>query len=253
MAISAAGKLRQRIVDSALNLLFPPRCVHCHGDFEQRLGEPLVCTTCLEQLFLDAGDVCRRCAMPVPAVSKNANDCARCRNERLPYDRATALGIYSGELRKAVIAMKQSRHESLTWAIGGLLANHLKDLQFGTDATAIVPMPIHWSRRMSRGMNVAELLAERLGRILDVPVIGDALKCQRKTKKQGTLNPSERRTNVRGAFTSSRRVDLDGAEILLVDDVMTTGATVNEAAKVCRRAGAKSIAVAVVARGTGVD
>ena len=86
---------------------------------------------------------------------------------------------------------------------------------------------------------------------VDLPVAGDLLRCRRKTSKQGTLSPGERAANVRGAFTVSRGYDISDATVLVVDDVMTTGATANEVARVLLRAGAKSVSIVVVARGIG--
>jgi len=156
-------------------------------------------------------------------------------------------------LRDAVLRMKQIRNEHLMLAMGDLLAENVSTTDFGAIPDLLVPIPTHWTRRLVRGCNVPDVLAESMARRLRIPMAQDLLWCRRKTRKQGTLLPNERRTNVRGAFAVSVGYVLDGAHLLVVDDVMTTGATANEAAKVLRRAGASKASIAVVARGVGFD
>ena len=136
-------------------------------------------------------------------------------------------------------------------AMGGLLAKCLEDRVDRPDL--IVPVPMHWSRRLVRGVNPAEVLVEVVAARLQVRSLRFALRCRRKTRKQGTLVPSERRRNVRGAYRVSAGYVIKGAHILVIDDVMTTGATADEVARVLSAAGAESVSLAVVARGTGVD
>ncbi len=115
----------------------------------------------------------------------------------------------------------------------------------------VVPVPMHWSRRIARGTNPAEVLAETVAQKLRIPVALDLLHNRRKTRKQGTLLPDQRRRNVREAFSVSAGYDIKDTCVLLIDDVMTTGATGDELSRMLRQAGAKRISVAVLARGTG--
>lgn len=115
----------------------------------------------------------------------------------------------------------------------------------------IAPAPMHWIRRLERGTNPPEVLTETMAQALSVPALIDLLRCRRTTRKQGTLLPDQRRRNVRHAFSVSAGYDITGAHVLLVDDVMTTGATADELSRVLRQAGAGRVSVAVVARGTG--
>jgi len=111
-----------------------------------------------------------------------------------------------------------------------------------------VPIPMHWWRRLRRGTFPAQLLATTVGAVVGVPVYTQLLRCRRKAKKQGTLRPTERFKNVRGTFCVSPGYDITDANVLIIDDIMTTGATVSEAARVLRQAGARAAFVAVVAR-----
>jgi predicted amidophosphoribosyltransferase len=149
--------------------------------------------------------------------------------------------------------MKRRANEALALSVGVLTARRLRKEILGTAPDLIVPMPTHWLKRLLRGTNGPDLLVEGLGGTLAIPKVMDLLYCRRRTKKQGTLMPSERRVNVRNAFAVSAGYDIQDARVLLVDDIMTTGATASEAARTLRKAGAASVAVAVVARGVGLS
>lgn len=154
-------------------------------------------------------------------------------------------------MQQAVLWMKQRVHEPLTQAMGWVLADRMTERCRGEEWDRIVPVPMHWWRRLRRGVHPARVLAEAVGQRLSIPVTPSLLLCRRPIRKQGTLSPAERQRNVRGAFRTSATHDITDEKILLVDDVMTTGATANEAARMLRRAGAREVTVAVVARGLG--
>ncbi|MBC8355362.1 MAG: ComF family protein [Planctomycetes bacterium] len=173
-----------------------------------------------------------------------------CRGKRVRFVRAYALGVYGGIVRDAVLQMKQASGESLTLAMGQLLGEDLSRRLVDVPSH-IVSVPTHWTRRIRRNVNCPEILLESVAKRIGVRSYPKLLRCRRKTSKQGTLLPHERLANVRGAYRVSAGYAINGAKMLLLDDVMTTGATANEIAKILRRAGAASVEVAVVARGIG--
>jgi predicted amidophosphoribosyltransferase len=116
----------------------------------------------------------------------------------------------------------------------------------------VVPLPMHFTRRVVRGVQPSAVLAEQVAAALRLPLREHVLFCCRKSLKQGTLSVSERFRNMRGAFSVSSGYDITDKRILLIDDIMTTGATASEAARVLKRAGATAVAIGVVARGTGL-
>jgi ComF family protein len=162
-----------------------------------------------------------------------------------------SVGFYRQAMQQAILWMKQPAHEPLTHTMGHVLANRLTTHCEGCSWDRVVPVPMHWWRRLRRGVHPARVLAEAVGQRLSIPVAHQLLQCRRQIRKQGTLSPSERQRNVRDAFRTAASYDITDQRILLVDDVMTTGATASEAARMLRRAGARAVTVAVVARGLG--
>jgi ComF family protein len=144
--------------------------------------------------------------------------------------------------------MKHPAGETLTTAVGRLLAA-VRGVELNAWRPEIaVPVPMHWRRRLSRGANSPDLLAAILARALQIPSGVGALARRRLTRPQNELPPEDRAENIRGAFRIKSSWDFRGARALLVDDVMTTGATADEIAGVLRRSGASDVAVAIVAR-----
>lgn len=250
---SAIQRSIVRAVAPVLDLVFPPVCTICDDALPPiRPSQRFVgiCPACIDEMSLDY-DACRVCAGPVPPDTGITQGCPLCLRERFRFRQAVALGVYSGAVREAVLMTKSANGESATVILGRLLALSVCRRYPEDPPDCVTPVPMHWLRRIVRRTSGADVLAETIARTLRVPH-RRLLKCRR-TKKQGTLSPAERRENVRGAFRVSTGYDISGSRILLVDDVMTTGATANECAKVLRKCGAASVAVAVIARGAGTQ
>lgn len=232
------------------DLVFPPRCLLC-GD-ELIGGAVRICLCCRQQLLNRPTDHCPRCAKPLPdGWVAEERGCPQCHSKRLWYARTICVGVYGDAVRDMVIRMKQSRYESLSLAAGELLTARVQQEIPDRMPDIVTAVPMHWWRRISRGVNAAELLAEKVASGLRRPLSLRLLRCRRRTRKQGTLTPNERRKNVRGAYAMARRRSLEGKHVLLIDDVMTTGATANELSKLLIRSGAREVSVAVFARGVG--
>ncbi|HEV3138055.1 MAG TPA: ComF family protein [Pirellulales bacterium] len=232
-----------------MDLLFPPACAYCHHELETGdLG--LLCGDCRAQR-VDDRPVCARCGSRASSGAVSGG-CLRCKDDRFYFGGAVRLGSYEGPLRTAVLRMKRETDRGLAIAVGDLLFGARAADWKALKPDAVVPIPMHWSRRIWRGFNSPETISERLARHLNVPLAGHLLRRSRRTAPQANLPPTRRVANVRGAFRAIAHPDLAGARLLLVDDIMTTGATVNEAAKMLSRAGAGFIGIAVVARAEGL-
>lgn len=178
-----------------------------------------------------------------------------------PFERAVAFSSYQGRMREAIHALKYGRLHPLARGLGRRLAQAIVSL-FG-EAPAemlVVPVPLHRSKYAQRGFNQARLLAREALRFLQkshpewrLTLAPSALMRLRMTETQAGLTPRQRRLNVRGAFSVSNRTAVEGRHVLLVDDIMTTGATARAAALALRRAGAESVWVATLARARRVQ
>ena len=240
----AMGRWRHR----ALDLLFPPCCAYCRRDLQQDSCRQQLCSECRSTLLPPADSRCGKCGELVVHDGRISDECPRCRDRGYSFDAVSPLGSYQAEHRNAILRMKHFHEQPLAAAVGGLLAERLGESLAEKRPDITVPMPTHWWRRMSRGTSSPEVMAEVVAINLGVPWTSRLLKCRRKTKKQSLLSPDQRRRNVQGAFGIGSERNIAGLHVVLVDDVVTTGATASEAARILRRAGASRITVAVVAR-----
>jgi ComF family protein len=245
---SALG-LRHRLAGPCLDLLFPPRCLGCQCDLADAAA--FLCARCSTAISQPAALRCPHCAAKKPQYSFSPDKCALCAEHDFRYDAVATLGSYQGLLRDLVLRMKYEAEAALAlmmadrmWqALGESLAEWAPDL--------LVPVPMHWWRRMRRGVNSPELLAERLGARLGRPHLPRIVRRRRNTHPQAMLTPAQRIDNMHGAFRVLSRVDVRGARLLLVDDILTTGATASELARILKQAGAASVNVVVVTRAQG--
>ena len=251
-------------------ILLPPRCVLCDDDLDERpeitahaTFEYRLCRTCYAQLLPAAPPYCHLCGMPRQVGT--AGVCRHCVGRRYRFTRVFRLGQYEGVLREAILRAKTIVGEPLAAALGELLGASIidesnnegpvaRDLDFDLrDIDLVATVPSYWTRRLRRGTNSAAVMAQVLAHRCEIPAALDLLVCRRNIEKQSHLPIAERRKNVRGAFHTSWGYDISSATVLLVDDVMTTGATANEVAGVLRRAGAENVLVAVGGRALGPD
>lgn len=235
--------------DGLLQLLYPKTCWVC-GRFLQEMAGPL-CPECEHTITTDPHATCPRCSSSVGPFVNLDEGCSHCRGEKFAYDRALRLGPYEGLLREVILRLKNSREESLAEVIGGVWANHLAPRLRELSPQAVVPVPLHWTRRYwERGFNQSEILARCLAKTLQIPCYPHCVRRVRRTPRQTQKeSPAARRDNVRGAFQARARHDLAGKTVLLVDDVLTTGATANEVARTMRVLKPARIIVVVLAHG----
>ncbi len=194
---------------------------------------------------------CRHCGGAMSGDGEAQEHCTLCKEPPLLFDRVVAIGAYDDVLRDAILRMKNPRQENLSLAMGRLFGQKRFGELAGLRADVIVPVPMHWMRRWRRGTNSAELLARCLGRKLDLPVCRRLLMRCKNTTPQAELPRNKRFSNMRGAFRVRMARRWTGARVLLVNDVLTTGATCSEAAGELKKAGAAMVAVAVIARAQG--
>jgi predicted amidophosphoribosyltransferase len=164
------------------------------------------------------------------------------------FDETIAAGLYAGRLRELLLRMKEAEGDPLSLAVGQLLWKQREQPLRAVGAHLVSPIPLHWRRRLAHRTNSAALLAEVLASQLRVPLVTRLLRRRRNTVRQFDLTPPQRWENVRQAFAVRGGYRLSEAHVLLVDDILTTGATCSEAARALRNAGANRVTVVVVAR-----
>jgi ComF family protein len=229
-------------------LLFPPACLACESARVVSVRAESFCESCRSALFTDPHETCPRCASTVGPHVDTSDGCPACRGESYAFDAAERLGPYDGRMRTAVLTMKHRRGEALAEAVGREWAAVRGSRPGEEKPNLIVPVPLHWRRSFVRGYNQAEAVARGLAAGWGVPCRPWLLRRIRATPIQPTRSATQRRENVKGAFRPGWRARAKGLRVMLVDDVMTTGATAHEAARVLRSIGAAQVHVACVAR-----
>jgi ComF family protein len=223
-----------------------------------------VCEDCLGAMLPMSGGLCSICgerlvspfAFSAEADSTVCSEalCGLCRRLEPPYVKATAYGSYDGGLRELIHLLKYNQVRTAANVLGRMLADAIEDLQplFTAGELLVVPVPLHARKLRQRGFNQSELIVRAALKRNSPPrrfqLSAGLLERRRETKSQIGLSRHQRRENIRGAFVAAKTPTLDGREILLVDDVFTTGTTVSECARILRRAGASKVFVATVAR-----
>jgi ComF family protein len=250
-----AGEPR-RWLDRALHLLLPAPCLGCGAPLPARVPPLPLCVPCRGALAPPRLPACAVCAAPLAAAAPPAGfACGRCRTDPPAFDRLLAAWRYAPPLDAVIRALKFGRRGDLGAGLATGMAERLGgelERLAGGPPEVVVPVPLHWRRRLGRGYNQAERIARPLARRLGLPCT-TALARRRATAPQTALGGAARRANPRGAFAplgafAASGPRLRGRRVLLVDDVATTGATLGRAASVLRQAGAPAVHGLVVAR-----
>ena len=227
------GSFISQVSKQAVNLLFPLTCVVCH-----REGE-FICGGCEGALPRLNQPYCRECALP-----DTRGVCRWCAQEPLDLDGIRAPYVFEGPIREAVHSLKYRGVRAAAPSLGRLLARYLSE--YPLPGNLIVSVPLHSRRMRSRGYNQSELLARSLGKEAGLPMQSNSLARVRNSAPQVGASRDQRRANVEDSFLC--RAGLAGAEVLLVDDVATTGSTLSACASVLKDAGASSVWGLVLAR-----
>jgi len=228
-----------------ISLFFPEKCPFCQSLLSIQGKEiPGVCPDCEKDIQWIMPPLCPRCGRLYPRGA-TTHHCADCLQKKLFFDWARAAVIYQGVIAEAIQRFKYQGDIKLADPLGWFWnKTNLEDHSF----EAIIPVPLHPNRLRERGFNQALLLGKILGKLHNKKVLARALRRIRNTIPQVQLDHAERARNVRGAFVVREQQEIMDKCLLLVDDVFTTGATVNECARVLKKSGAKEVFVLTLAR-----
>ena len=233
----------RRIGRALVDGVLPPRCLSCGEIVDQ---PDALCGRCWGGITFFAPPWCVLCGLPFPHPMGEDAVCGDCARERSTWDQARAVLRYDKNSRRLLLGFKHGDHTHSAAAFGRWM--HRAGSEVLAGANLLVPVPLHWTRLFQRRYNQAALLAQAVHAVGGPEVAADWLIRRRRTPAQGHLGPAARERNVRGALAMRPSRSVAGKRVVIIDDVMTTGATVEECARVLKRAGAASVGVLTLAR-----
>jgi len=217
-----------------------PVCLDCSYEAARFYG---FCPKCYKRLPIVKAPLCPKCGAENDGIFDICRKCLK-ENER-PWEKGFSVMRMERHAKELIHRFKYGGETALARAFGRMIAEKL--MNFRKEYSCIVPVPMHWSRRISRGYNQTELVARITAKQLGLPLV-NALKRTKRTPKQAALDRKARLTNIAGAFSPQNGIDFGSGRVLLIDDVMTTGTTLSEAAGTLRSAGAEEVDTVVVCR-----
>jgi len=233
------------LLQSAVSLLYPPVCTICGRSIR---ADEYLCDQCETKALRIVAPFCQKCSEPFEGSITNTFACANCAHRKIYFDAAVSAYRGRGIVRQIIHEFKYGRQIHLRHLVARWLNSALDDERLRqSHFDVIVPVPLHPARQRERGFNQASLLAELLSAQTSIPV-KPLLERTRYTTTQTALDRSERMENLHNAFRLRKNADVRGWRVLLVDDVLTTGSTLNECARILKRASAFSVHAATAAR-----
>jgi len=238
-----AAVFPRRFFGDLLDFIYPPFCGICGSRLNG--GQKCICRDCWSSLTIIEPPFCRQCGLPLDLPDPL---CPACRSRRRLFSFARSLGPFDERLQRIIHLLKYRHRKSLAVPLARMLASTMRQDRRFDAMEAIIPVPLHAVRARSRGYNQSELIAFRLARRTGLRLLKDSLCRKRNTPSQSGLGLIRREMNVRGAFGVKHPQTISGKRLILVDDVLTTGATVDACTEVLLQSGAEEVCVLTVAR-----
>lgn len=231
-----------------LDLFYPRSCLHCNRNLNNSY-ELYLCGNCAKEIPYISHSGCIRCgAVLGPHMTSKAKEgCASCKGKYLPFNTTTSVAYYDGVMKILIHKFKYARQKFLAGLLNDILLTHERLKEVVQDVDVIVPVPLHWLKKMLRGFNQSELLSLGIRKHFSKPVSVNNLCRIKNTASQTRLSKNQRQANIRNAFFVARPESFRGKRVLLVDDVLTTGVTASECSRKLREAGAESIHLLILA------
>lgn len=238
--------MSQLRLQRAISLVYPPRCLGCGGKVDSDFG---LCGTCWRSTPFIGGTICDACGTPLPGEDTSGSlKCDECMVTPRPWAKGRSALIYRDNAKRLVLALKHGDRQELAEPAARWMARAVEDIP--KQNLIVAPIPLHWMRMLKRRYNQSALLAQALARLEALPVCPDLLQRQKRTQPLDGMSKEVRFSSVKGAMRvhPNRRHRLVGRPVLLVDDVMTSGATLSAAADACLAAGSGPVYVVALAR-----
>jgi competence protein ComFC len=238
----------QNTFTGLLDILYPRHCFACNKNLHEE-ENIYICKTCLENIKKTEPKRCNKCGLELgPGITSSKKGCPECENANLRFERSFFVSDYKGPLKDLIHQYKYKKHECLAKPLGDLLINLLSHKDIIPEIDIVVPVPLHWKKKLERGFNQSELIAKRICKKLSLPISINNLCRIKNTLSQTQLLRTQRQKNVSGAFKVKQPKVLFRKHVLLVDDVLTTGITASECARNLKSAGAKKVHFLAIAR-----
>ncbi len=240
------------VVANLLDLIYPPRCLICAGFLCEKEasvnGQRIYfCRDCLSSLAVVESPFCPVCSSPLETGGAD-RVCRECNTHPPSFDMLVAPYLYESPLMECIHQFKYRPKPHMGDSLGPLLASFAHETLYGMDHPLLIPVPLHKKKLRERGFNQALVLARHVANALRGEIDFVSLKRHRATVPQTELDKKQRKRNVRGAFVLADSDKISDREVILVDDVATTGSTLNECAKLLKKAGAREVVALVLAR-----
>ncbi len=233
-----------------LDIIFPPKCIFCNEILSPGT-EIEICKTCSKKNSVIQGSVCNQCGQPIH-VSDVQEKCFDCSRSKQYFKQGISIYEYRGKVKKAMVHFKFFGKKRYAVTFGKLMSDKIKQMTNWPEFDIIIYVPLHKTQLRKRGYNQAKLLAKELAQELNVPLRINIIRKDRQASHQRKLNRFQRQMNMRNTFEVDPNVSIEGLTVLLVDDIYTTGATMNECARIMIKAGAKQVYIVTAAIGKGI-
>jgi ComF family protein len=239
----------RKLIKGLVNIAYPRICLVCKKQLSDKQNvHNLVCAHCWTGIRKSSPPFCHSCGRHLEKSGYAKNMCPACLKKVLHFDRAFSPCIYDGPVKELIHSFKYKNKEQLGEPLSRLMIDFINEFRLPVSfVDFILPVPLHKTRMREREFNQAYVLGRRLAEEFNKPLLSDALIRSRHTRTQTKLETEQRFLNVAGSFTVNKKIDLKGKNLLLVDDVLTSGATCSEAAKVLKESGAGIVFIMTVA------
>jgi competence protein ComFC len=245
---AAGGLILQNFVKSFVDLLYPKTCQACDKPIPVAAVDGVVCLSCWAQIRMNRPPFCHACGRQLTRKDVSKNICSRCVHTPVSFDRAFSACVYDGTIKTLIHSFKYKDKQFLGTPLSKLLIEFIRSFDLPISVVdCLIPVPLHSAKLREREYNQSQILCEQVGAAFKKPVLADNLFRYRATDTQASLEPHQRFLNVRGSFAVTEKSAVKGKNVLLIDDVLTTGATASEAARALKDAGANIVFVLTLA------
>jgi competence protein ComFC len=235
------------IIFGLLDILYPRHCFACDNSLHEEINT-YICVSCQEKIKNIWVRRCVKCGFELgPGITASNNGCPECENTNLKLEKSFFVSDYKAPIKNLIHQFKYKKHMCLATPLGHLLIKLLSK-EIICEIDVIVPVPLHWKKKQKRGFNQSKLMAKKICKKLSLPISVNNLHRVKNTLSQTQLSRQQRQKNVYGAFKVKNPEKFTKKNILLVDDVLTTGTTASECAKSLKNAGANKVFLIALAR-----